>query len=197
MEAILGFVLDIERWPVVAAITVATEGVTATYGEITRGGDSTADRKICKMLDKGKILAAIDKLPEHLSGWLLVAYAAPGYVSDNRAKSFYYSVLSEFMGRYGYAGFRLSEPRWEQVTQLIPLICYDVARHGSDINTQFRPAEYIAALVADTNLSPSSLSKGWKRDWLPAIDLIKDIIYGWDQLAKCSLRNELLVAQTA
>ncbi|MDA1380609.1 hypothetical protein PCI56_13625 [Plesiomonas shigelloides subsp. oncorhynchi] len=48
----MGLVIDIERWPVQAAVTMATEGVTANYGEVTSGGDGTADRKICKMLDK-------------------------------------------------------------------------------------------------------------------------------------------------
>lgn len=188
---VLGLVLGIEHWPVAAAITLATEGVATSYGEVTTGGDRTADRKICKMLDKGKVLAAVDKLPEHLSGWLLVAYASPGYVSDGRAQDFYDSVLSEFMGRYSCADFKLSEERWETLIRLIPLICNDVAWHGNGVDAQYRPAEYIAALTAETDLDASVLRKGWRRDWAPAIEFVKSILDGWDVLAKQKFRQEL------
>lgn len=191
MEDVVGFVLDIHQLPIAAAITVATEGVTTSYGEVTSGGDGTADRKICKMLDKGKVLAAVDKLPPHLSSWLLVAYAAPGYVSDGRAQEFYDVVLSEFVGRYGDAGFKLSEDRWDAFIRLIPLICNDVARHGTDVDAQYRPAEYIAVLAADTGSDASVLRKGWRRDWAPAIEFVKSILDGWDALAKQKFRQEL------
>lgn len=187
----MGLVLNIDQIPIVAAIIIATEGVTTSYGEVTSGCDGTADRKICKMLDKGKVLAAVDKLPAHLSDWLLVAYAAPGYVSDRRAQEFYDVVLSEFVGRYGDAGFKLSEDRWDAFIRLIPLICNDVARHGTDVDAQYRPAEYIAVLAADTGLDASVLRKGWRRDWAPAIEFVKSILDGWDALAKQKFRQEL------
>lgn len=187
----MGLVLDIEHYPVAAVITMATEGISTSYEGATSGGDGTADRKICKMLDKGKVLAAVDKLPPHLSGWLLVAYAAPGYVSDGRAQEFYDVVLSEFVGRYGDAGFKLSEDRWDAFIRLIPLICNDVARHGTDVDAQYRPAEYIAVLAADTGLDASVLRKGWRRDWAPAIEFVKSILDGWDALAKQKFRQEL------
>lgn len=183
--------LDIDDWPVVVAIAVATEGIATNYIAMTIDIIGSADRKICKMLDKGKVLAAVDKLPSHLSGWLLVAYAAPGYVSDGRAHEFYDVVLSEFVGRYGDAGFKLSEDRWDAFIRLIPLICNDVARHGSDVDAQYRPAEYIAVLAADTGLDASVLRKGWRRDWAPAIEFVKSILDGWDALAKQKFRQEL------
>lgn len=193
----MGLVIDIERWPVQAAVTMATEGVTANYGEVTSGGDGTADRKICKMLDKGKVLAAVDKLQSHLSGWLLVAYAAPGYLSDARAQEFYREVIGEFISRYGDAGFKLAEGKWDSVLNIVPLICYDVARHGNDPRLHFSVAEYSAALVAGTDIKASTVRMSWKRDWLPAVDLIKSILYAWDELAKNGLRKELLAIQTA
>lgn len=193
----MGLVIDIERWPVQAAVTMATEGVTANYGEVTSGGDGTADRKICKMLDKGKVLAAVDKLPSHLSGWLLVAYAAPGYLSDARAQEFYREVIGEFISRYGDAGFKLAEAKWDNVLNVVPLICYDVARHGNDPRLHFSVAEYSAALVAGTDIKASTVRMSWKRDWLPAVDLIKSILYTWDELAKNGLRKEMLAIQTA
>ncbi|MGL4270204.1 MAG: hypothetical protein ACRCR6_10565 [Plesiomonas sp.] len=188
----MGLVVDIEKWPVSAAITMATEGVTANYGEVTSGGDGTADRKICKMLDKGKVLAAVDKLASHLSGWLLVAYAAPGYLSDARAQVFYRDLIGEFMSRYGDADFKLPEAKWERVMAIVPLICYDVARHGNDPRLHFSVAEYSAALVAGTDIKASTVRMSWKRDWLPAVDLIKSILYMWDELAKNGLRKEPL-----
>lgn len=188
---VLGLVLDIEHWPVAAAITMATEGVATSYGEVTTGGDRTADRKICKMLDKGKILAIVDKLPSHLSGWLLVAYAAPGYLSDSAANTFYDELISEFIGRCVSTGLRLSESKWERVMEIVPLICYDVARHGNDPRLQFSVAEYAAALVEGTDIKPSTVRMSWKRDWLPAIDLFKSILYLWDELAKSRVRDEM------
>lgn len=187
----MGLVIDINNRSIGDAISIATEGVTTSYGEVSSGRDGTADRKICKMLDKGKVLAVVDKLPSHLSGWLLVAYAAPGYVSDGRAQEFYDVVLSEFVGRYGDAGFKLSEDRWDAFIRLIPLICNDVARHGTDVDAQYRPAEYIAVLAADTGLDASVLRKGWRRDWAPAIEFVKSILDGWDALAKQKFRQEL------
>ncbi len=193
----MGLVVDIEKWPVSAAITMATEGVTANYGEVTSGGDGTADRKICKMLDKGKVLAAVGKLPSHLSGWLLVAYAAPGYLSDAQANVFYREVIGEFISRYGDAGFKLSEAKWDRVMAIVPLICYDMARHGNDPRQQFTVAEYTAALVAGTDIKPSSVRTHFTRDWRPAIELIKEIICVWDALAKSGLKKELLAIRTA
>ncbi|MGL5370808.1 MAG: hypothetical protein ACRDBF_07255 [Plesiomonas shigelloides] len=194
----MGLVINIEQWPVSAAITMATEGVTANYsGEFTSGGDGTADRKICTMLDKGKLLAALDKLPKHLKGWLLVAHSAPGYLSDANAEEFYSAVLSEFIGRYGDAGFTLSESRWESIIRIIPLICYDVARHGNDPRIQFSTSEYVAALVAGTDMKPATVRMSWRRDWMPSVELIKEIIVGWDELAKGSLRKETLAIYTA
>ncbi|SBT60187.1 Uncharacterised protein [Plesiomonas shigelloides] len=187
----MGLVIDINNRSIGDAISIATEGVTTSYGEVSSGRDETADRKICKMLDKGKVLAAVDRLPSHLSGWLLVAYAAPGYISDRRAQEFYDVVLSEFVGRYGDAGFKLSEDRWDAFIRLIPLICNDVARHGTDVDAQYRPAEYIAVLAADTGLDASVLRKGWRRDWAPAIEFVKSILDGWDALAKQKFRQEL------
>ncbi|MCX9458361.1 hypothetical protein IG604_21795, partial [Vibrio cholerae] len=111
--------------------------------------------------------------------------------SDGRAQEFYDVVLSEFVGRYGDAGFKLSEDRWDAFIRLIPLICNDVARHGTDVDAQYRPAEYIAVLAADTGLDASVLRKGWRRDWAPAIEFVKSILDGWDALAKQKFRQEL------
>lgn len=193
----MGLVVDIEKWPVSAAITMATEGVTANYGEVTSGGDGTADRKICKMLDKGKVLAAVGKLPSHLSGWLLVAYAAPDYLSDARAQEFYREVIGEFISRVCDEGVKLADAKWENVLNAVPLICYDVARHGNDPRLHFSVAEYSAALVAGTDIKASTVRTHFTRDWLPAINLIKSILYTWDELAQKGLRNELLAVQTA
>lgn len=193
----MSLVLDLSHLTVPMAITIATEGITANFGEATIGGDRTADRKICKMLDKGKILAIVDKLPSHLSGWLLVAYAAPGYLSDSAAKTFYDELISEFIGRCVVTGVRLSESKWERVMEIVPLICYDVARHGNDPRIQFSVAEYTAALVEGTDLKPSSVRTNYTRDWLPSIDLIKSILYSWDELAKVSFRRDILSIQMA
>ncbi|MGL5343636.1 MAG: hypothetical protein ACRC9O_03165 [Plesiomonas sp.] len=160
----MGLVINLEHWPVPAAITMATEGVTANYGgEFTSGGDSTADRKICKMLDKGKVLAAVDALPPHFSLWLLVAYAAPGYVSDAKAKELYEEVLGEFMSRCVISKWNMSEKRWEMFIKVIPLICYDIARNGCAGGITTR--EYSIALSSGTNISVSAIQKHFSRDW--------------------------------
>lgn len=167
---------------------MATEGISVSYGEVICGGDKSVDRKIGRMLDKGRVLAAVDKLPEHLSSWLLVAYAAPGYVSESRAQYFYEIVMAEFTGRYVGGGIHLSESKWEMFRKIIPLICYDVARNGVSLS-QFRPSEYMAALVGNSNCNIASVRSNWKRDWAESVEAMRNILNQWDLLAKQTIKR--------
>lgn len=180
----MGLVIDIKGWPVEALVAMATEGISVSYGEVICGGDKSLDRKIGRMLDKGKVLAAVEKLPEHLSSWLLVAYAAPSYISESRAQAFYDTLIGEFIARYIDASVNLPESKWGDLQRITPLICYDVARTNCGGHVGFKSSEYIAVLADIGNLSIKSLRSNWRRDWLPTVSLMKEILNGWDFVAK-------------
>lgn len=188
----MGLVIDTKGWPVEALVAMATEGISVSYGEVICGGDKSVDRKIGRMLDKGKVLAAVDKLPEHLSSWLLLAYASPGYVSERRAQEFYDIAMGEFTARYIDADVYLSERKWELIRKILPLICYDLARNDTSHFKKIKPAEYIAVLSAIEYESAKNIRSNWSRDWKPGIDLMRDLLMEWLLLAKQSLINILM-----
>ncbi|MDA1380529.1 hypothetical protein PCI56_13105 [Plesiomonas shigelloides subsp. oncorhynchi] len=51
----MGLVIDIERWPVQAAVTMATEGVTANHGEVTRWRRNGRPQDLQKCWIKGRV----------------------------------------------------------------------------------------------------------------------------------------------
>lgn len=59
----MGLVINVERWDMAAAISIATEGIRAKYNAGSGGGGfGVADREIGAKLDGAKILAVIDQM---------------------------------------------------------------------------------------------------------------------------------------
>lgn len=73
----MGLVVQIEHWPMSAAIALATEGVKANYNPgVGGGGFGAADREIGSKLDGAKVLAALERIKrreKHLVDWSLFA----------------------------------------------------------------------------------------------------------------------------
>ncbi|MGL4926534.1 MAG: hypothetical protein ACRC4K_06850 [Plesiomonas shigelloides] len=69
-----------------------------------------------------------------------------------------------------------------------------MAQYDNDPQLQCTVAEYTTALVAGTNIKPASVRTLF---WRLAIELINEILYAWDELAKNGLRKELLAVQTS
>nr|MBJ6934381.1 hypothetical protein [Vibrio cholerae] len=85
----MGLVVNLEHWPMPAAIALATEGVRANYNSGCGGGGfGAADREMACKIDGAKILSVIDAISQtdqHLADWCLFAYASPGWNSHKLA----------------------------------------------------------------------------------------------------------------
>lgn len=96
----MGLVINIEHWPMPAAIALATEGVRASYNQGCGGGGfGAADREIGAKLDGAKVLAVIDQMEitaQHLADWCLFAYASPLWNSTDNKTRFLETLMNDW-----------------------------------------------------------------------------------------------------
>ncbi|MGL5798942.1 MAG: hypothetical protein ACRCYN_02585 [Plesiomonas sp.] len=125
----MGLVSNVERAPIHHAITEATAGITSTrVGEVVRGGESMADYKIAAGIDAGKVLSAVDRLPDLQRMWFLVAYAAPLFNSAAQATELYELLLDETQSELLFAGKAIRAQQLDTMHAIIPLVAHSVSR---------------------------------------------------------------------
>lgn len=177
----MGLVLNIENWPVEAAITMATGGIHCQTGGEYTSAKSTNDVKIGRGLDAGKVLSAVYSQPEHLKGWLLVAYAAPGFVSTKLADDFYNTLYWHVFGKATLKEMNQKQADWNTIREIIPHICYAVARGNWGYN------DCCKALSMVTGRDLKSVRARYDR-WKAWFDIILTQLKNWDNLAKTKFK---------
>ncbi|MCG3743103.1 hypothetical protein EXA18_06320 [Vibrio cincinnatiensis] len=215
----MGLVVQIEHWPMPAAIALATEGVRANYNQGCGGGGfGAADREIGSKLDGAKVLTAIDEISKnarHLSDWCLFAYSSPGWNSTRLTERLVENVAYDWVfSRYEQYNEIVQIRTYNKITPLIPLIAAGVALEqasGAEINKVngelvYSPVatkiQLIQMLVSGDakEANDDSLSfkkkrtiyyqKHWSRI-LVHVDTIKMILMRYDKIAQKRFKEEL------
>lgn len=132
----MGLVVQLERWPMPAAIALATEGVKANYNSGCGGGGfGAADREIGSKIDGAKVLAAIDMMAEsarHLADWCLFAYSSPGWNSTKLTERLIENVANDWVfNRYEDHNEFVQIRTYNKIKPLIPLIAGGLALEQS------------------------------------------------------------------
>ena len=123
----MGLVVNIEHWPMAAAIALATEGVRASYnhGGGFGGGFGATDREIGSKLDGAKVLAVIEcigKKFKHLEDWMLFAYASPGWNDTRNRERFLTTALNDWVFAWLAKGVVVQERTGSKFRVILPLI---------------------------------------------------------------------------
>lgn len=215
----MGLVINIEHWPMPAAIALATEGVRANYNpECGGGGFGAADREIGSKLDGAKVLSAIDRMSKHarhLSDWCLFAYSSPGWSSTRLTERLIDNVAYDWVfSRYEQYNELVQIRTYNKIVPLIPLIAVGVALEqasGAEINKVngelvYSPvatkSQLIEVLVSgdvkEANDDSLSLKKKrtiyYQKHWTRIsvhIDTIKMILMRYDRIAQKRFKEEL------
>lgn len=136
----MGLLLNVERAPITHAITEATAGIKATkLGEVIRGGESSADYKIAAGIDGGRVLAAVDRLPDLQRMWFTIAYAAPLSTSTELATELYARLVDESQSELIRISKTVRAQQLEMMPVLMPLVALSVSRDqqcGANVETK-------------------------------------------------------------
>lgn len=215
----MGLVVQIEHWPMPAAIALATEGVRANYNQGCGGGGfGAADREIGSKLDGAKVLAVIDEIAKnarHLSDWCLFAYSSPGWNSTRLTERLVENVAYDWVfSRYEQYNEIVQIRTYNKITPLIPLIAAGVALEqasGAEINkvngelvyspvaTKIQLIQMLVSCDAkeanDDSLSFKKkrtiyYQKHWSRISVH-VDTIKMILMRYDRIASKRFKEEL------
>lgn len=128
----MGLVVNIEHWPMPAAIALATEGVRAKYTtDCGGGGFGAADKEIGCKLDGAKVLAVIDEMAEcerHLADWCLFAYASPGWNSPKLTNRLIENIAYDWVFvHHEITGEFIQKRTYSKIVSIIPLIAGGLA----------------------------------------------------------------------
>lgn len=128
----MGLVVNIEHWPMPAAIALATEGIRAKYTtDCGGGGFGAADKEIGCKLDGAKVLAVIDAMAEserHLADWCLFAYASPGWSSPKLTNRLIENIAYDWVFvHHEKTGEFIQKRTYSKILSIIPLIAGGLA----------------------------------------------------------------------
>ncbi|PNG64997.1 hypothetical protein CRN61_17835 [Vibrio vulnificus] len=128
----MGLVVDIEHWPMPAAIALATEGIRAKYTtDCGGGGFGAADKEIGCKLDGARVLAVIDAMAEcdrHLADWCLFAYASPGWSSTKLTNRLIENIAYDWVFvHHELTGEFIQKRTYSKILSIIPLIAGGLA----------------------------------------------------------------------
>lgn len=214
----MGLVVQIEHWPMSAAIALATEGVKAIYNPgVGGGGFGAADREIGSKLDGAKVLAALERIKrreKHLVDWSLFAYASPGWNANSNKERLIKCLMNDWVIAQSLKGVTIQKRTFEKFSLIVPIIAGGMALEqlsGPSIQQQndhpvYLPlvpkAHLIALLVDYDRQQKGENSEGFKKKrtryyqthwerWEEHIECIRTILVGYDVAAQVRFRAEL------
>ncbi|EKO3542489.1 hypothetical protein [Vibrio furnissii] len=214
----MGLVVQIEHWPMSAAIALATEGVKANYNSgVGGGGFGAADREIGSKLDGAKVLAALERIKrreKHLVDWSLFAYASPGWNANSNKERLIKCLMNDWVIAQSLKGVTIQKRTFEKFSVIVPIIAGGMALEqlsGPSVQQQndhpvyfpLVPKAHLIALLVDYDRQQKGEnSEGFKKKrtryyqthwerWEEHIDCIRTILVGYDVAAQVRFRAEL------
>lgn len=211
----MGFVIALERWPMSAAISLATKGLnTRNALEMRGGGFDAVDLEIGIRLDGAKVLRAVDAMHEHLTDWSYFAYASPGWSNHGNRVRLVDSIAADWVFDNLAKGVLIQKRTYDKMASLIPYIASGLAIElSSGAKTEVKSGEvryvsnlsrstFIALLVEFECKVKSVFSESykkkrkryyqnnWKR-WQAHIEMIRGIVVRYDNAAQKSFEKHL------
>ncbi|MBY7924738.1 hypothetical protein [Vibrio fluvialis] len=214
----MGLVVQIEHWPMSAAIALATEGVKANYNPgVGGGGFGAADREIGSKLDGAKVLAALERIKrreKHLVDWSLFAYASPGWNANSNKERFIKCLMNDWVIAQSLKGVTIQKRTFEKFSVIVPVIAGGMALEqlsGPSVQQQndhpvyfpLVPKAHLIPLLVDYDCQQKGEnSEGFKKKrtryyqthwerWEEHIECIRTILIGYDVAAQVRFRAEL------
>ncbi|WPC72940.1 hypothetical protein [Vibrio porteresiae] len=215
----MGLVVNIEHWPMAAAIALATEGVRASYnhGGGFGGGFGATDREIGSKLDGAKVLAVIEcigKKFKHLEDWMLFAYASPGWNDTRNRERFLTTALNDWAFAWLAKGVVVQERTGSKFRVILPLIASAFALEqasgakvdnvNGDIyySSAVKRESLISMLVDDDCILKGEYSDAFKKKrkryyqanwsrWQEHIEIARTILINYDKYAQKLFKEEL------
>ncbi|MBY7859760.1 hypothetical protein KW419_16060 [Vibrio fluvialis] len=214
----MGLVVQIEHWPMSAAIALATEGVKANYNPgVGGGGFGAADREIGSKLDGAKVLAALERIKrreKHLVDWSLFAYASPGWNANSNKERLIKCLMNDWVIAQSLKGVTIQKRTFQKFSVIVPIIAGGMALEqlsGPSVQQQndhpvylpLVPKAHLIALLVDYDCQQKGEnSEGFKKKrtryyqthwerWEEHIECIRTILIGYDVAAQVRFRAEL------
>ncbi|WP_315919931.1 hypothetical protein [Vibrio fluvialis] len=214
----MGLVVQIEHWPMSAAIALATEGVKANYNPgVGGGGFGASDREIGSKLDGAKVLAALERIKrreKHLVDWSLFAYASPGWNANSNKERFIKCLMNDWVIAQSLKGVTIQKRTFEKFSVIVPVIAGGMALEqlsGPSVQQQndhpvyfpLVPKAHLIPLLVDYDCQQKGEnSEGFKKKrtryyqthwerWEEHIECIRTILIGYDVAAQVRFRAEL------
>ncbi|EKO3380826.1 hypothetical protein [Vibrio fluvialis] len=214
----MGLVVQIEHWPMSAAIALATEGVKANYNPgVGGGGFGAADREIGSKLDGAKVLAALERIKrreKHLVDWSLFAYASPGWNANSNKERLIKCLMNDWVIAQSLKGVTIQKRTFQKFSVIVPIIAGGMALEqlsGPSVQQQndhpvylpLVPKAHLIALLVDYDCQQKGEnSEGFKKKrtryyqthwerWEEHIECIRTILVGYDVAAQVRFRAEL------
>ena len=217
----MGLCTNIENWTMPAAISMATEGVRARYNlgaGAGGGGFGAADREIGSKLDAGKVLAAIgqvEKDHQHLSDWVMFAYASPNWNKRSNLTRLTETVLHDWISELSCQGVFVQEKTYLRMNAIFPLIAGGLALEqisGANVVESVQGLKYHPVCsrsvlinklvefdvagepVEDIPKSMKKRTRYYQNNWVSwerYIGVILNLLLGYDSLAQKLFKKEL------
>ena len=153
----MGLVVNIESWPLSAAVAMATEGIRAKYTtDAGGGGFGAAAKEIGAKLDGAKVLNTLDEMlgcAPHLVHWSLFAYASPSWNNTKQKEKLIDCVVSDWVAHQFARGVCIQKRTYERVRSLVPFIAGGLAmEQNSGVDTVFNSDGVTYSAVAPRGL---------------------------------------------
>ncbi|WGY45046.1 hypothetical protein [Vibrio sp. ABG19] len=215
----MGLVVQIERWPMAAAIALATEGVKANYNSgVGGGGFGAADREIGSKLDGAKVLAALDRIEKrqrHVADWCYFAYASPGWNAKQNRERLLTTLMNDWVLTNCLVNDVLIQRRtFDKFAVIVPFIAGGIALElasGASVTSTAEGPSYVPptdkahliSLLVDYDCEQKNeYSDGFKKKrtlyhqkhwsrWQEHIDCIRNTLMGYEKCAQAMFRKEL------
>ncbi|EOW9127444.1 hypothetical protein ACN1T7_001761 [Vibrio cholerae] len=215
----MGLVVNLEHWPMPAAIALATEGVRANYNSGCGGGGfGAADREMACKIDGAKILSVIDAIShtdQHLADWCLFAYASPGWNSHKLTDRLIEHIAADWVFvHHEKTGEFIQKRTYSKIVAILPLIagglaleqasgaCSDVCRGELVYNPAATKSaiihelvHYDSELASDQSISfLKSRARYYQNHWdriEQHIETIRSLLVCYDKAAQTKFKKLL------
>ncbi|MBE4142024.1 hypothetical protein HJ101_17315 [Vibrio parahaemolyticus] len=215
----MGLAINIEMWPMPAAIGMATEGIKAKYNDGSGGGGGfgAADYQMASLIDGAKVLLTIDRMQKkaaHLADWSLYAYASPLWNSKENKKRLVESVLNDWVVVSSEQGMIVQKRTCLKVKALISTIAGNIAleqmagaqTHFDHDGIQYTPSvsrQFLIKALVEVDCKDKDIeSDGFRKkrtryyqnhwsEWEKHIEVIRTLLINYDKSARKLFKKEL------
>ncbi|MHC6527659.1 hypothetical protein [Vibrio proteolyticus] len=214
----MGLATNIEKWPMPAAIGMATEGIKAKRNDgLVGGGFGAADHHIATKIDGAKVLLTIERMQKkaaHLADWSLFAYASPLWNSKANKTRLVENVINDWVVLSSEQGVTIQKRTYLKVKALVSTIagnlaleqvsgaqtCFDQdgIQYVPGLSRQFLIKALVEVDCNDKGIEDEQFRKKRTRyyqkhwsDWVTHVEAIRTLLINYDKSARKFFKKEL------